>query len=134
MPSDCTSIFNNQRLDFACVWHGLVPSRQMGSEKKMAAFCRGPAWRSTVRHKVRKESLSSANSALEGGAGVLHQDASDLFDHGGMIQTNVEAVHEQFRGDAVHMRARIGNDPVSAVGLGWVTNVRDDRIGSGPKY
>ena len=61
---------------------------------------------------------------------MLHQDASDLFNHGGMIHANVEAVHEQFRGDAVHMRARIGNDPVGAVGLGRVTKVRDDRMGA----
>ena len=59
---------------------------------------------------------------------MLDQDASDLFNHGGMIHTNVEAVHEQLRGDAFEMRARIGNDPVGAVGPGRVREVRNDRM------
>ena len=115
-------------VDFVCVWHGLVPSRQMEAKKRWPRL----SWTCLAVHcpsQGTQGSLSSANSALQG-EWRLHQDASDLFNHGGMIHTNVEAVHEQFRGDAVEMRARIGNDPVGAVGLGRVTKVRDDRMGA----
>jgi hypothetical protein len=63
-------------------------------------------------------------------SGMLHEDAADLFNHGGMIQANVEAVYERLRGDAVDMRAPIGNDPVGAVGPRRVAKVRNDRMGA----
>src|SRR5207248_9516152 len=53
-----------------------------------------------------------------------------LFNHGGMIEANGEAVYEQLRDEAVEVRARIGDDPVGAVGRRRVTKVRNDRMGA----
>ncbi len=47
---------------------------------------------------------------------------------GGIIQTNVPAVYEQLRDDAAQMRARIGHDPVGAVGARWITKICNDRM------
>src|SRR5262245_53480020 len=59
---------------------------------------------------------------------MLHQDAPDLFNHGGICHADVRTMYEKFRGNAVDMRARIGNDPVGAACPGRVGKISNDRM------
>ena len=72
-------------------WSG--PFSTNGSEKKVAAvvvdLLGGPL--SVTRYAGIP---SVPRTLISEGSGVLHQDAPDLFNHGGMIHTNVEAVYE----------------------------------------
>ena len=59
---------------------------------------------------------------------VFHEDASDLPDHGGMIQADVETTDDQLGVDAFQVGARVRNDPVGGAGTWPVTDFRDDRM------
>src|SRR5207247_1945513 len=107
------------RMEFIRRCHGLIPSQEVEDEKRSWPYLGQRAAR--ISHQALRGSSTCALGVRWRGASwaarqlivdqksgfvcrVLHEDAPDLFNHGGMIQANVEAVYEQLRVDAVEVR------------------------------